>query len=374
MRGLALLALVLPLAAQEEVVFRGGTTLVRVDVQALDRNGKPIPGLTPESFVLKETGQSQPIRNFASEEMPLDLLFLVDVSGSMRPHVERIAEAASFALPGLRPVDRTGVMVFDRKTRLRMPLKERSVRAVNEFERVLDSENFRGGTDITRALLDAAKYMRQSGRPDARRAIVLLTDDQTESEFFVDPDRVGAALQRSRTILSALLVPNMVRRLNSPVRRRGRIFGGVIVIGPRTGPIRMNTTPTEAAHSDWIARNSGGDVLPATQPDALATSLDRLRQRYALHFSLPPGVKEGEERELDIALEPTVLARYPGAKLDYRQTYVAAESSEPGEVTFTKLESEETVDAPSAEPETVRAKRRKAVDGSPAKGPSLVIH
>ena len=75
-------------------VFRSDVALVRVDVQALDRDNKAITGLQATDFVLMESGKAQEIRNFQSEKMPLDLLLLFDVSRSMRPHVQRIVGAA----------------------------------------------------------------------------------------------------------------------------------------------------------------------------------------------------------------------------------------------------------------------------------------
>ena len=45
--------------------------------------------------------------------MPIDILLLLDVSASMRPHVERMADAAHDALRVLADNDRVAIMVFD---------------------------------------------------------------------------------------------------------------------------------------------------------------------------------------------------------------------------------------------------------------------
>ena len=172
---------VLPaLAADGDVVFRSDVSLVRVDAQVVDRDNRTVTGLRAEDFILHDEGQPQRIGNFASENMPLDVVLLLDVSASMRPHVERIASAARQALQVLRNNDRVAIMVFDRSTRLRLPFRNSRDDVERELDSLLKEESFQGGTDITRGLLDAAEYVAREGRRDARRAIVILTDDQTE--------------------------------------------------------------------------------------------------------------------------------------------------------------------------------------------------
>src|SRR5580704_4955552 len=192
--------------ADDEVVFKSDVSLVRVDAQVVDRDNRAITGLRATDFVLREEGKTQPILNFASENMPVDVLLLLDVSASMRPHVQRIADAAHEALRVLRDEDRMGIMVFDRSSRLRMPLRNSRNDVEREMNRLLDQETFRGGTDITRGLYDAATYMGRSGRRDARRAIVILTDDETQLNR--DEEGVSRALTRADTVLCALIAPD----------------------------------------------------------------------------------------------------------------------------------------------------------------------
>jgi VWFA-related protein len=377
-------------AQDDEVVFRSDTTLVRVDVQVLDRDNRPVTGLEREAFLFREQGQQRAIKNFVREEMPIDLLFLIDVSGSMRPHVERMAEAAHRSLPSLRSEDRVAVMVFDRSSRVRMPFRGGPNEAQREFDNLLRMESFNGGTDITRALFDAAQYMRRQGRKEARRAIVLLTDDQTE--FEADESRVVVALNGADTVMSVLLVPNAMRRgggggyPQGGGGRRGGGIGGVIIGGggipgipggvgyPRRGGGGYpggGGQRGRSAGSAEIARESGGDAMQADESAALDTTLNRLRQRYALYFNLPAGVVAGDRRTVDIELEDTVRRQYPEATVRYQRTYVAAASSGAGAPVEEELNVVPLRPAPKPVPPVTR---RRTTDGSSSSGPGIVVH
>ncbi|MEZ5402839.1 MAG: VWA domain-containing protein [Bryobacteraceae bacterium] len=336
-----------PAAPESDVVFRSDVSLVRVDVQVLDRGNRAVAGLDAEDFILEEEGRPREIRNFVREDMPVDVLFLLDVSGSMRMNIERVATASHRAFQVLGPNDRVAVMVFDRMTRVRSGFRPQR-EGPRELDDVIRQESFNGGTDILRALLDATRYMERSARREARRAIIIVTDDQTE--FDRDDRRVGRALTQSDTVLFALLAPNVMgpgrgRGGNYPTSRRGRYPGGGWPGGgggwPGTGggwpipwpgggggggnyPVPTGRGGgTQSGGSPEIARESGGDSFPVDSATSLETTLERLRQRYALHFVVPDGVKQGEERSIDVRLAASASRRYPGAELRYRRVYLA---------------------------------------------------
>jgi hypothetical protein len=324
--------------------------------------------------------------------MPLDVLFLVDVSGSMRPHVERMARAAHQALPLLGDQDRAAIMVFDRSTRTRMPFRSVREGVERDFDNLLRIESFDGGTDITRALNAAASYVRKEARTEARRAIVLLTDDQTE--FGRDELGVGAALARAEAVLSVLLVPDAMRR--GPWRTGrprgtwpgtwpggGGGWGGVIIPPPGRfpGPVQTGGGGTQSAGSAEIARASGGEAVPADAAGVLESTLTRLRQRYALHFLLPPGVKQGEKRTIHVALASNLRRRYPGADVRFRSMYEASVTTAPPETDAEIIDaSPETISGESPSPREVSGdaaalpakRRRPAMDSSPTRGPLTI--
>jgi VWFA-related protein len=372
-------------AQDPDVVFRSDVSLVRVDAQVVDRDNRAITGLRMSDFILREDGRPQQIRNFASENMPVDVLFLLDVSASMRPHVQRIADAAHQALRVLGNEDRMAIMVFDRQSRLRLPFRSNRGEVEREFESLLDHETFHGGTDITRGLLDAASYIGREGRREARRAIVILTDDATE--FNRDEEGVSRALTRADAVLCALIAPDAMAYRSSmpggqaPQRGGGWPGSGPSIGGPLGGIIlgrrgqqggqgpTMRGPRTRSAGTSQIARQSGGDSMPVDDSYALQNTLSRIRQRYALYFNLPPGVKRGEERSVEISLAESARQRYSGSDVRYRRVYMAPvdgpRNGEPTTITQVPVGSSggsgDTAIYRDAGP-----KRRPAVSDSPA--------
>jgi VWFA-related protein len=350
-------------AADETIVFKSDVALVRVDAQVIDRSNRAITGLRPEDFIIYEEGQQQQIRNFARENLPVDVLFLVDVSGSMQPHVQRLANAAHQALGVLGEGDRVGIMVFDRSSRIRLRLTQNPVASAYQFDRILQEESFNGGTDITRGLLDAASYIGREGRRDARKAIVILTDDQTERNR--EDAQVGSALTRADAVLMALIAPDAMMSQRYPqggggypgggypqggsrYPRRSGGLGGIILGGPIGGGWPGGGYPggrypgggggggrypggggvqigghTRSAGTADIARQSGGDSANIDDSNALQDTLERIRNRYALYFYLPQNAKAGTERNIEVALSASARQRYQGADVRYRQRYLA---------------------------------------------------
>ena len=89
----------------------------------------------------------------------------------------------------------------------------------------------------------------------------------------------------------------------------------------------MMTKPrTSSAGTAEIAQDSGGDSMSVDAASALQETLARIRQRYALFFNLPESVKPGQERNIEVALTPAALARYPEAHVHYRRVYMTPES------------------------------------------------
>ena len=360
-----------------DIVFRSEVSLVRVDVRVSDRYGRSLSGLTRDDFELREEGRVRPILSFAAEDMPVDLVLLIDVSTSMRPHIEKVAAAMNDALAVLGENDRVALLVFDRRVRTRDRFLSRRREIELAMDRLLRDESFRGGTDITLGLYEAIRFINREARREVRKAIVIVTDDYTERER--DVEGVTRALLDGDIVLSALLAPdamNQGRRSDPapdwdpraggpwptgggwpgrggvgrwPWPGGGRPPGGV-VIGTGAGLRRAGT--------DQIAEASGGAALPVLHSDSLPESFRQIRQRYALYFAPAEEVRAGEHRRVTVTL---TSRRFAMANLHYRPYYrVASDASAREQQTTPALTPVESVARREAPPEAPIAGRSAA--------------
>lgn len=311
-------------ADDPHVTFHSDVALGRVDAQVVDDKNHAISRLKTDDFVLRVDGKPLEIKNFQSEKMPVDVVLLLDVSRSMEPHIRRVATASRQALRALGDDDRIATMVFDRLARL--PMAFRPTRhAERELESVLDRETFLGGTDITRGLLDTAAYVEQNARRGVRRAIVIVTDDQTERSR--NEAAVLGALTRADSVLSALIAPDALhtgtaywRRPSLGDERSQDILADLV---PRWSGAYPRGPRTQSAGTSQIAYQSGGDSMAVDQASAFEQTLARIRVRYALYFYLPEGMPPGEEHSVEVMLTDAARRQYPGAQIHYRRSYLA---------------------------------------------------
>ncbi len=379
---------VFSLFGDDNVVFKDDVSLSRVDAQVVDRNGRAITGLQARDFVLRVDGKVHAIKNFDSESMPIDILLLLDVSGSMQPHVQRIADAAQQAFNVLAEQDRIAIMVFDTRARERLPFTSSRADVTQELNRLVRSEGFNGGTRITGAMIEAAAYVQRRARPDARRAVVILTDDETQDSR--DEPRVESALSRANAILSFLQAPYEPPTAGPmPGGRRRRSGGGIGfpgggigfpggggwpggggggIPGGGGGIPGVGGGPRDVSHSagtDTIALDSGGDTMSVNDASALEDTLARLRQRYAVHFYLAEAEAQTQHNvRLDLSNEARM--RFGDAEVRSRRVFMSGattEKSGPVVVSHQTAPSEPApIQDPAAEPTPSSSRHRVAVN------------
>jgi len=281
----------------QEAVFRTSVSLVRVDAQVV-RGGKIVRDLTRADFVVKDNGEQREILYFGQEEDPLDVILVLDTSGSMDKAIGQVSAAARTAMGMLRAGDRVAVTRFTRRAVTAAAFTEDRGKVERTIAEIC-GRGFGGGTDIHGALQHAGDEFLGLARSRRRRAILMVTDGQSES--YQPKEAVLRKLWEADAVMNTLQVSGP-RFLNGGMNLRMRLFG---------------------VDLKELAEETGGEVLKTSRVgEDLRRMMERMRMRYSLHFAVKEGAA-GEQRAIAVELSDGARRRYPGARVHARRAYIS---------------------------------------------------
>jgi VWFA-related protein len=98
--------------AQQQPTFRGRSDLVRVFVTVMDGDGRLVTNLAQNDFEVRDEGKPQPITTFDNSPLPIRLIVMLDVSGSMVGNLPLLHAASQQLFARLGPDDAARVGTF----------------------------------------------------------------------------------------------------------------------------------------------------------------------------------------------------------------------------------------------------------------------
>jgi VWFA-related protein len=305
MTRVACLGLICATTFGQGVRFEADVTNIHLDV-AVTQNGHSVIGLQQNDFTVHDEDSSCDIVSFGEQSVPLDLILLLDLSGSMHRDLQELARKADEALRQIGPDDRVSVVSFSYGTNVeqdfttdRKTLSETIHRVVRQGPRDTLPTRIAAAIQFSALVLARAR-----GKSQRSSAILIVTDNSPDGDPIGVPDEpVLRDLSDADVILNGIVIHKSH-------------FGSWRLDRPRNKPDLPGYTIENVFH---LAKATGGDALLSTDT-SLPDLLRRIRSRYSLWYHGPQaGV--GSFRRIKVELTPDARIKYPNATLQYREGY-----------------------------------------------------
>jgi Ca-activated chloride channel family protein len=167
--------------------FKSGTQVVSLFVTVADVQKRLVPDLTQEEFQVFDNDKPQPIVYFDNSIRPINVVVMLDTSGSMTLTIDLLKQAAEQFIIRLLPEDKARVGAFNDKIQINAKWSNNRDQLVTDVKD-LDYGNGTRLWDAVGASLDELKMI------DGRKVVLVFTDgDDTSSKI-----GLGTVVDRAR--------------------------------------------------------------------------------------------------------------------------------------------------------------------------------
>ena len=277
--------------------IRVDSTLVQINVTVTTPLGQVVTGMEKEHFKIFEDKVQQNIASFTSEEAPLSVGLVFDISGSMNNKLAKSRQAAKEFFKSANPQDEFFLVQFNERPELVMPWTHSTEEIINR----LAFTQAKGRTALLDGLYLAMNEMKKATiSRTGRRYWCCLMEATTPADI---------QSQKSRTLCAKQTSKCMRWEFIEAIGGRGRSPEEM------SGPGML----TE------LAEQTGGRHFPIDNiselPDVAAKIGVELRSQYMIGYTPQNLNKDGKYRRVEVKLaQPRGL---PPLRAYYRTGYYA---------------------------------------------------
>lgn len=302
-----------PSTADPASVIRVSTQFVVLDALVENnKTGNLIGTLEQKDFQLSEDGVPQPISYFSHDQLPLSVVFLFDLTDTVRPTLKPLADAAHEILGHLKPQDEAAIMVFSSHTELLQDFTTDRSLAADAVQKASGMKSS-DGTFIHEDMYEAVEQALKSTVPGSRRVLVWLTDGTANFENSLTQKTIGKQAPAhlhskdeatDKLLHSGVVVAALIDRTakTDALIAVSDINPFSFITGGRTGDVKK------------YAELTGGPVLNTSKKevaDRLALLIDQIRNRYTLGYKPVTSKPDGTFCKLQLELRPDVYKEHP---------------------------------------------------------------
>ena len=249
--------------------------LVLVNVTITDPMNRLVTGLEKENFAVFEGKVPQAIKHFSSEDAPVSLGVIFDMSGSMTNKIEKSREAVVEFFKTANPQDEFFMVTFADKPELLADF----TKSVDQVQSQMVYAVPKGRTALLDAIYLGISKMRQAEH--TKKALLIISDGGDNRSRYTDGE-----------------ILNVVREADVQLYAIGIYDLNPPTLEEQTGPRLLND----------ITEVTGGRSFPIYDVNELADVATKigieLRNQYVLGYRPTNGTRDGKWRKIKVKLIP----------------------------------------------------------------------
>ena len=255
--------------------LRKDVDLVLVPVTITDPMNRLVTGLEKENFALTDNGKPQEIRHFSSEDAPISLGVIFDISGSMADKIDKSRQAVVEFFRTANPQDEFFLITFSDKPELLVDYTS----SVEDIQGKLVYAVPKGRTALLDAIYLGMDRMRKAHYE--RKALLIISDGGDNHSRYTEGE-----------------IKSRVREADVQIYAIGLFDFYFKTPEEREGPAMLSD----------ITEVTGGRTFTINSPNELADVATKigieLRNQYVLGYRPSDPGKNGKWRKIKVTLNP----------------------------------------------------------------------
>jgi Ca-activated chloride channel homolog len=296
---------------------------VLLNVTVVDPYGRQATDLAREEFIVAEDGRRQDIASFLISSVPVNVVLMLDASGSIVSEINSLRDAAMQFVEQLGPEDKLSVVEFHTKVELIQDWTSKaddvrhalSWRFKPGMVMTKDGHYEQGSTSLYDAIYATADE--QLAKLQGRKAIIILTDGDDTSSKVTYQQALASMIRTSAVVYVVSKARAFITEINSQYGGKvGRIFG-------TANGAQMYTARLERAERAMteLSTRTGGKIFSPLKDSEMksvyAQVARELKNQYILTY-----VSKNEARDGGLRQVRVYLTR-PGYSVRTRESYYA---------------------------------------------------
>jgi Ca-activated chloride channel homolog len=281
---------------------------VLLNVTVIDPYGRQATDLVKDNFIIAEDGQRQDIASFLISSLPVNIVLMLDASGSVAGDIASLRVAAMNFLGKLGPEDKVSVIEFHTHVELIQDWTASaddvrhalSWRFKPGMVRTAEGNTQYGSTALYDAVYSAADE--QLAKVQGRKAVILLTDGDDTSSKVTYQQSLDAVIRSGAVVYVVSKAQQFINEIKGQYGgKMGRVFG----TGRMADRVIAEFENAERLMTD-LATRTGGRIFSPLRDDEMkdvyAQVAQELKNQYILTYVSKNEQRDGRLRHVKVFL------------------------------------------------------------------------